>query len=66
LASNRARDAAEKRYELGAATFVELAQAISGYVGARSAEVRARYATVRARELIRYQTGRLEVPLKTP
>lgn len=65
-ASGRARDAAQKRYELGAATFVELAQAISGYVGARSAEVRARYATVRARELIRYQTGRMETSMEMP
>ena len=66
LASGRAREAAQKRYELGAATFVELAQAISGYVGARSAEVRARYATVRARELIRYQTGRIEISIEQP
>lgn len=61
-AAGLARDAAQRRYELGAATFVELAQSISTYVGARGAEVRARYATVRARELIRYQTGRLAVP----
>jgi len=64
-AAERAQVAAQRRYELGAATFVELAQAISGYVGARSAEVRARYATVRARELIKYQTGRLDLPVTT-
>lgn len=58
-AARRARDAAQRRYELGAATFVELTQAISGFVSARSAEVRARYDLVRSRELIDYQTGRL-------
>ncbi len=58
-AARRARDAAQRRYELGAATFVEVSQAISGFVSARSAEVQARYALVRARELIDYQTGRL-------
>lgn len=60
-AARRARDAARRRYELGAATFVELTQAVSGYVAARSAEVQARYALVRSRELIDYQTGRLSV-----
>lgn len=58
-AARRARDAAQRRYELGAATFVELTQAISGFVSARSAEVQARYALVRSRELIDYQTGRM-------
>lgn len=65
-AARRARDAAQRRYELGAATFVELTQAISGFVSASSAEVQARYALVRARELIDYQTGRLSVAPDTP
>lgn len=60
-AARRARDAARRRYELGAATFVEVTQAISGFVAASSAEVQARYALVRARELIDYQTGRLSL-----
>ncbi len=60
-AARRAREAARRRYELGAATFVELTQAISDFVAARSANVRARYDRARARKLIDYQTGTLEV-----
>jgi outer membrane protein len=60
-AAREARDAARRRYELGAATFVEVAQAESGYVAARSARVRAAYAELLARTLIEYHTGSLEV-----
>lgn len=60
-AAREARDAARRRYELGAATFVEVAQAESGYVAARSARVRAAYAALLARRLIEYHTGSLDV-----
>ncbi len=60
-AARRAREAARRRYELGAATFVELNQAIAGFVAARSANVRARYNRARARKLVDYQAGTLDV-----
>jgi outer membrane protein len=59
-AARQARDAARRRYELGAATFVEVAQAESGYVAARSARVHAAYSAILARKLIEYHTGSLE------
>jgi outer membrane protein len=59
-AASEARDAARRRYELGAATFVEVAQAESGYVAARSARVRAGYDVILTRKLIDYYTGSLE------
>lgn len=59
-AARQAREAAERRYELGAATFVELAQASSAYVAARSARVTAGYDVRLARKLIDYFTGELD------
>lgn len=59
-AAARAREAARRRYELGAATFVELAQATSGYVAARSALVRARYDVLLTETLIDYYSGALD------
>lgn len=59
-AARQARDAARRRYELGAATFVEVGQAESGFVAARSARVRAAYASILARKLIEYHTGSLD------
>jgi outer membrane protein len=56
-AAERARDAASRRYELGAATFVELTQAITEAVAAQSAQVRARYDVLLAQTLIDYYTG---------
>lgn len=58
-AARRAREAARRRYELGAATFVELSEAISGFVSARSEHVRAHYSLIRAREMIEHRTGTL-------
>ena len=59
-AAERAREAARRRYELGAATFVELAQANATYVSAQSARVRTRYSLLLAQQLIDYYTGRLD------
>lgn len=59
-AAGRARDAARRRYDLGAATFVEVTQAESEYVSARSARVRAAYDVILTRRLIEYHTGGLE------
>ena len=59
-AAERAREAARRRYELGAATFVELAQSNAIYVSAQSAYVRTRYSLLLARKLIDYYTGRLD------
>jgi len=56
-AAERAREAASRRYELGAATFVELTQAITEAVAAQSAQVRARYDVLLAQTLIDYYTG---------
>lgn len=56
-AAERAREAARRRYELGAATFVELTQVITEAVAARSAQVRARYDVLLAQTLIAYYTG---------
>lgn len=59
-AAELAQEASRRRYELGAATFVELTQAISGYVAARSAHVQARYDVLRAQKLIDYYAGTLD------
>lgn len=59
-AASMAREAARRRYELGAATFVELAQAVAQYVSARSDRVRARYELLLAGKLIEYYTGGLD------
>ena len=60
-AAERAREAARRRYELGAATFVELAQANAVYVSAQSAQVQTRYDVLLAQKLIDYYTGNLDV-----
>ena len=60
-AADRAREAARRRYELGAATFVELAQANAVYVSAQSAQVQTRYDVLLAQKLIDYYTGTLDV-----
>ncbi len=59
-AARRAQEAARQRYELGAATFVELAQATTEFVSARSARVRTQYSVLLAQKLIDYYTGRLD------
>jgi outer membrane protein len=59
-AAERGWDAAERRYELGAATFVEVAQARSSLVAARSADLQARYEVLLAQRLIAYHTGGLD------
>lgn len=59
-AARRAWDAALRRYDLGAATFVELTQVRSQYVGARSARVQAAYNVVLAQKLIEFHTGSLD------
>ena len=59
-AAGRAREAARRRYELGAATFVELAQANAAYISAQSARVRTRYDLLLAQRLIDYYTGNLD------
>lgn len=59
-AARRGQEAARRRYELGAATFVEVTQALTEFIAARSAQVRARYDVLLARTLINYYTGRLD------
>ena len=59
-AAQQARESARRRYELGAATFVELEQATSEYVSARSTLIQARYEVVLTKKLIDYYTGRLD------
>ncbi len=59
-AAAQAREAAEARYNLGAAAFVELAQANTNYVSAASARVRARYDFLYRMKLIDYYLGVLD------
>lgn len=56
-AATRARDAARRRYELGAATFVELSLANAQYVAAASARVQARYQLFLSGRLVEYHAG---------
>jgi outer membrane protein len=58
-ATERARTAAQERYELGSADIVELQNAIRDYVDAASRQVRARYELVFQKERIDYNVGRL-------
>ncbi len=59
-AARQARDAAEERYNLGAAPFVELAQANAEFVDAASQRVRARYDVVFQKKRIDYLRGTLD------
>jgi len=56
-----ALQAAQERYEVGAATLVEVTQARTGQVQAAATLVSARYALVFQRLLLRYYVGELEV-----
>lgn len=60
LAAERAWQASNRRYELGAATFVEVVQARSTLAAARSAAIQARFAVLLAQRLIEYHTGGLD------
>ena len=56
-AAERAREAAQERYNLGAVPFVELAQANAEFVSAASEQVRARYNFIFQKKLIDYYLG---------
>lgn len=56
----QALDAARERYNVGAATLVELTQAQSDFVQASQDEIIARYTIFVNRRLIRYYTGELD------
>jgi len=58
-AAERARTAAQERYELGSADIVELQNAIRDYVDAASQQVRARYELLLQQKRIDYNVGRL-------
>ncbi|MCS3697267.1 TolC family protein [Salinibacter ruber] len=58
-AAERARTAAQERYELGSADIVELQNAIRDYVDAASQQVRARYELFFQQKRIDYNVGRL-------
>lgn len=59
-AAERAREAAQERYNLGAAPFVELAEANASYVDAASQQVQARYTLIFRQKLIDYYLGVLD------
>ena len=59
----QALDAARERYNVGAATLVELTQAQSDFVQASQDEVAARYTIFVRKRLIRYYTGELNPTL---
>ena len=59
-AAERAREAAQERYNLGAVPFVELAQANADFVSAASQRVRARYNFIFQKKLIDYYLGVLD------
>lgn len=59
-AAEQAATVSQQRYQLGAATLVELAQARASQVQAASAEVGARYEVVFQRALMSYYTGELD------
>jgi outer membrane protein len=61
-AADRAVETAQQRYEVGAATLVELTQAQLSQVRAASALVNARYELVFQSRLIDYHLGALEMP----
>ncbi|WP_263787920.1 TolC family protein [Salinibacter grassmerensis] len=58
-AAERARTAAQERYQLGSADIVELQNAIRDYVDAASQQVRARYELFFQQKRIDYNVGRL-------
>jgi Outer membrane protein len=58
-AAERARTAAQERYELGSADIVELQNALRDYVDAASQQVRARYELFFQQKRIDYNVGRL-------
>ena len=60
-AAQQAQEAAEERYNLGVATFVELAQTNADLVSAASERVRARYDFLLQKKSIEYATGVLDV-----
>jgi putative ABC transport system permease protein len=59
-AAEQAATVSQQRYQLGAATLVELAQARASRVQAASAEVSARYEVVFQKALMSYYTGELD------
>jgi outer membrane protein len=59
-AAERAREAAQERYNLGAVPFVELSQANADFVSAASQRVRARYNFIFQQKLIDYYLGVLD------
>ena len=59
-ASNLAVTTAQKRYEAGAGTLVEVTQALATQVQAASSEITARYAVVFQAALMSYYTGELD------
>ena len=58
-AAERARTAAQERYELGSADIVELQNALRDYVDAASQQVQARYNLLFQQKRIDYNAGRL-------
>jgi outer membrane protein len=64
-AARRAQEAAQERYRLGAATYVELADANTSLAQAQSSRVRARYDLLLQKKRLSYVTGTLdpEAPL---
>ena len=58
-AAERARTAAQERYQLGSADIVELQNAIRDYVDAASQQVRARHNLIFQQKRIDYNVGRL-------
>jgi outer membrane protein len=59
-AAQRALDATEQRYRVGAATLVELAQARATQVQAQSALIGARYDVALQRTMLAYSVGDLD------
>jgi len=59
-AARQARTAAQERYNLGAASIVELQNANRDFVDAASQQVRARYTLLFREKLIEYHVGRLQ------
>ena len=58
-AARQAREAAQERYNLGAASIVELTNANRNFVQAASQRIRARYNYVFQQKLIAYYVGNL-------
>jgi outer membrane protein len=56
-AARQAREAAQERYNLGAASFIELAQANADFASAASEQVRAQYTFILQKKLIDYYVG---------